>query len=254
MTPSPARNLLLASCLLSVCLAVARLVAAVLTGSGAVLADFIHAIAFATSQGLLLVALRRVELAHDRGRALGDLRFWSLVVPMLIYSLGAGVALNEGTTWLQAPRTLAELPLGLSILGAILAVQVGLALVIRRQVARATASERGVLRMLDVGAGAAVAGVCVTIAGLAAAHAFGTVESDALSAVTVGLIMGGAAALTALEMRRLLRDPSVGVAPPLGAGGNTHPEQSRAPAPAEAGTMAKGQPTRKPGKRKGRHG
>ena len=205
MPPSTSSNLLLASCLLNVALAAAKLVAAALTGSGAVLAEFIHSVAAATSQFLALIAMRRAVAGPGRPHSLADLRFWALVVPILIYSLGAGVALNEGTAWLQAPRVLSELPTGLLILTAILALQAVLTIAIWRHAPPAEPVGHPLFLTLRIENIAAVAGLSVALAGLAAAYVFGTVESDALSAVVVGLIMGGVAAMTALETRALLR-------------------------------------------------
>lgn len=209
MSPSTSSNLVLASCLLSVALAAAKLVAAAMTGSGAVLAEFIHSIAVATSQALLLIAMRRAAAAPEAKaapRALGELRFWALVVPMLVYSLGSGVALNEGTAWLQAPRVLTEVPSGLIILAVLLAVQAALAMAIQRRARESDTVHRTVYYALTTQSTAALAGLGATLSGLAAAYTFDTNESDALAAVTVGLIMGGVAAMMALAIRKVLQD------------------------------------------------
>jgi len=233
MPPSASSNLLLASCLLNVALAAAKLVAAALTGSGAVLAEFIHSVAAATSQFLALIAIRQAMAGPDRPYALADLRFWSLVAPILIYSLGAGVALNEGTAWLQAPRVLSELPTGLIILAVILALQAVLAVAIWRHADPADPVDRPLLLTLRIESIAAVAGPGAALAGLAAAYVFGTVESDALSAVVVGLIMGGVAAMTALETRSLLRGADA-AEPVLMHAAATGPADAEAAAPEPA--------------------
>lgn len=263
MPPSAPSNLLLASCLLNVALAAAKLVAAALTGSGAVLAEFIHSVAGATSQFLALIAMRQVTAGPDRPHALADLRFWSLVVPILIYSLGAGVALNEGTAWLQAPRVLSELPTGLAILTSILALQAVLAITIWRRPHPAEPADGPALLTLRIESAAAVAGLCAALAGLAAAHVFGTAESDALSAVVVGMIMGGVAAMTALETRTMLRRGEgaelaqtrmLAVRPADGEAGAPQPDQDRRPeAKARAASgPPKNHPPPRHGKRKRR--
>lgn len=217
MLPSGSNNLLLAAVLVNIAIAAAKLVAAAMTGSGAVLAEFIHSIAMTTSLALLLVAMRWADGGAPYSQIArpeeGELRFWCLVVPIMIYSLAAGVALNESMVWLQAPRRLTELPMGLAILSAVLAVQTVLALVIRRHIRLAGAVSNGVLQMLAVESLAAVAGIGTALAGLAAAYAFDTTESDALSALTVGLILGAVAAMTAVATRKHLKTADAAAAP-----------------------------------------
>ncbi|MGE0769355.1 MAG: cation transporter [Hyphomicrobiaceae bacterium] len=210
MPPSAPSNLVLAAFLLNAAFGGGKLVAAALTGSGALLAEFIHSIATATSMALILVAMRRPPRGRDPKAVRREWHFWSLVVPILIYSLGAGVALNEGTSWLQAPRVLSDLPTGLVTLSAMLALQAGLAIVIARQSHAVVPVDRIVHDTLVVTSMAAVAGIGATLAALAAAHVFGTAESDALAAVVVVLIMGAVAATMAIRTRALLATVTAG--------------------------------------------
>jgi divalent metal cation (Fe/Co/Zn/Cd) transporter len=208
MRPSGSSNFILVAFLLNAALAAAKLFVAAMTGSGAVRADFIHSVAAAMSQALLVVSMYRtahwVRRTHPDCAA-NELRFWAIVVPILLYSLGAGVALNEGTALLQAPFTLTELPNGLLILGLLLIPQIALAAIAwRRAEEAAPAAQDVALYTLTVESIAAVAGLGATVGGLGAAYAFGSSETDALAAVTVGLIMGAVAAVMALEARKLL--------------------------------------------------
>jgi hypothetical protein len=208
MLPSGTSNLLLTALLVSAAIAVAKLFTAAMTGSGAVLAEFVHSIATTTSLALLLIATRRAVGAFDapdKQRADGELHFWCLVAPILIYSLGAGVALSESIAWLQSPRQLAELPAGLAVLAAVLVAQTALAIVIRRHTHGAGDADRGLLQMLTGQSIAAVAGLGAALGGLAATYAFGTIESDAFAALTVGLVLGGVAAMMAAATRKHLR-------------------------------------------------
>lgn len=217
MSPSGPSNLILAAFLLNAAVAVAKLFVSALTGSGAVLAEFMHSIAMTTSVAILLVAMRRAMRTSEPRkppRAQGELHFWALVAPILIYSLGAGVALNEGATWLQTPRLLVDLPSGILTLGVLLLVQAGLAVIAWRRAEISDALSRVVVHTLAVQSFAAAASLGATVAGLGAVYAFGTIETDAFAAITVGLIMGAVAAMMALATRKLL----VGSAPAITTG------------------------------------
>ncbi|MEZ5815577.1 MAG: cation transporter [Hyphomicrobiaceae bacterium] len=200
-------NLVLTAFLLNAAIAVAKLVVAVLTGSGAVLAEFIHSIAATASQALLLVGLHRTarQARTDSDHlTLNELRFWALVVPILLYSLGAGVAINEGTTWLQAPRALADQHIGQGVLGVSFAIQIALAVVAARRMQANDFAADMALRALSLESRAGAIGLLAAMLGLAGAHAFAANEIDALAAISIGLIAGALAAQMALETRKLL--------------------------------------------------
>jgi divalent metal cation (Fe/Co/Zn/Cd) transporter len=255
MLPSGSSNLLLAAVLINTGVAAAKLIVAAMTGSGAVLAEFIHSIATTTSLALLLIAIRwatgaaNARAAHNSE---SELRFWCLVVPIMIYSLAAGVALNESMVWLQTPRQLTELPTGLAILAAALTVQTALALVIGRRIRIAGDADRDVLQMLEVESLAAVAGIGTALAGLAAAYAFGTVESDALAALTVGLILGGVAAMMAVATRKHLKDSDARGAPAASIGQAPPTIIARLETPPDGEPPRKNRPLQREGRRKRR--
>ena len=74
--------------------AATKLIAGAWTGGAATLAEAIHSLVHTGNQALLLYGLRRATSAHA-GATLGigrELYFWSFIVALLIFSLGAGVA------------------------------------------------------------------------------------------------------------------------------------------------------------------
>jgi hypothetical protein len=116
-------------------------------------------------------------------------------------------------------------------------VQTVLALVIRRRIRIDGNADRDVLQMLEVESLAAVAGIGTALAGLASAYAFDTIESDALAALMVALILGGVAAMMAVATRKHLKDadarsasaPSIDQAPPTAIGRLGTTLEGRAP-------------------------
>lgn len=80
-------------------IAVMKLVAGVLTGSAAMLAEAAHSIADSTTEGLLLAAVRQSQRPADRRHPFGYGKvrfFWSLIAAVSIFVTGAMFSIYEG--------------------------------------------------------------------------------------------------------------------------------------------------------------
>jgi cation diffusion facilitator family transporter len=80
-------------------IAVAKIVAAVVTGSASMAAEAAHSVADTFNELLLLAALRRSARPADRRHPLGygkDRYFWSLLVAVAIFGMGALFAFQRG--------------------------------------------------------------------------------------------------------------------------------------------------------------
>jgi cation diffusion facilitator family transporter len=76
-----------------------KMVAGLLTGSAAMLAEAAHSVADSTTQGLLLAALRQSERPADRRHPFGYGKvrfFWSLIAAVSIFVTGALFSVYEG--------------------------------------------------------------------------------------------------------------------------------------------------------------
>ncbi|HET8897433.1 MAG TPA: cation diffusion facilitator family transporter [Rhodanobacteraceae bacterium] len=88
---------------------VAKMVAAVITGSGAMLAEAIHSLADCGNQGLLLFGMRQAKRPPSDEHPLGwgkALYFWSFLVAILLFSVGGMFSLYEGLHKLSEPEPL----------------------------------------------------------------------------------------------------------------------------------------------------
>lgn len=98
---------------------VAKLAAALITGSGAMLAEAIHSLADSGNQILLLVGLKRSKRPPTPDYPLGcgkSIYFWSFVVALIMFSLGGMFSIYEGVHKLQQPEPLTNPWLAIGVL------------------------------------------------------------------------------------------------------------------------------------------
>lgn len=92
-------------------IAIAKTVAAVITGSGAMLAEAIHSYADCGNQGLLFLGLHRAKKGPSAEYPLGHgkaIFFWSFVVALILFSMGGLFSIYEGIHKLHAHEPLSS--------------------------------------------------------------------------------------------------------------------------------------------------
>ena len=80
-------------------IAITKTIAAVITGSGAMLAESIHSYADCGNQGLLFLGLRATKKKPDLDHPLGygkEIYFWSFIVALILFSMGGLFSIYEG--------------------------------------------------------------------------------------------------------------------------------------------------------------
>jgi cation diffusion facilitator family transporter len=80
-------------------IAITKTVAAIITGSGAMLAESIHSFADCGNQGLLFLGLKASTKEPDQEHPLGygkEIYFWSFVVAIILFSMGGLFSVYEG--------------------------------------------------------------------------------------------------------------------------------------------------------------
>ena len=80
-------------------IAITKTVAAVITGSGAMLAESIHSYADCGNQGLLFLGLKASKKKPDPEHPLGygkEIYFWSFLVALILFSMGGLFSIYEG--------------------------------------------------------------------------------------------------------------------------------------------------------------
>src|SRR5712671_1425641 len=96
---SSSRRVLYVAIAANIAIALSKYVAAAVTSSPAMLAEAFHSTADSCNEFLLLFGVRRSERPPDELHPFGhgkELYFWSLVVAIVIFGLGAGCSLDDG--------------------------------------------------------------------------------------------------------------------------------------------------------------
>src|SRR2546422_10884773 len=86
--------------------ALTKFAAAEVTGSSAMMSESVHPVADTGNELLLLYGLRRAARPPDADHPFGhgrELYFWSFVVALLVFALGAGVSIYEGVSHVRQP-------------------------------------------------------------------------------------------------------------------------------------------------------
>jgi cation diffusion facilitator family transporter len=198
-------------------IAASKFVAAAITGSSAMLTEGVHSVVDSTNQLLLMWGRHASKRPADTRHPFGygrELYFWSFVVAVLVFALGAGVSIYEGILHIAEPEP-AVSPL---IAYAVLLVAFILEGWSTVEAYRDFNNSRGKLswwqairRSKDPPAfivllenGAAMAGIIAAAIGLALSQLTGDPFYDGAASVVIGLILAITSCLLAYESKALL--------------------------------------------------
>jgi cation diffusion facilitator family transporter len=198
-------------------IAVVKFVAAFFTGSSSMLSEGIHSLVDTANEALLLLGISRSSRPPDKRHPFGygiELYFWSFVVAMLIFALGAGVSIYEGIQALQAGHEI-ESPIVAFVVLAAAFVFEGISWTVAYREFNTTRGERGffehfrkhkdpavfIVLMED---SAACIGVLIAAASFALSLWTGDTRYDAAGSIAIGVVLGITAYLLAHETKGLL--------------------------------------------------
>lgn len=225
-SPTASTRTLVIALLANLGIAASKFVAAGITSSSAMLTEGVHSLVDSTNQLLLMWGRRQAKKPPDRYHPFGygrELYFWSFVVAVLVFALGAGVSIYEGIIHLHYPHATVSPLVGYAVL-LVAFVLDGWSTVEAYREFKKTKGDVGwiaaIRRSKDPGAfivllenGAAMAGIVVAAIGLYLAQLTGDPFYDGAASIVIGLILGFTAFVLAYESKGLLigeaADPEV---------------------------------------------
>jgi cation diffusion facilitator family transporter len=198
-------------------IAVAKFVGFVFTGSSSMLAESVHSLADTSNQGLLLLGQKQSRRKATQEHPFGFGReryFYSFVVALLLFTLGAAFAVYEGIHKIEHPEPLTT-PL-IAVL--ILVVAIGLetysfVTAIRESrhikgsrswwgfIRQSRTPELPVVLLEDTGA---LVGLVFALAGVGLAVITGDPVWDGIGTLAIGVLLGVIAMILIVEMKSLL--------------------------------------------------
>jgi cation diffusion facilitator family transporter len=198
-------------------IAAAKFTAFLFTGASSLLAESIHSVADTGNQALLLLGGRKAKRAADELHPFGYGReryFWSFVVAIVLFLLGAVFAVYEGIHKIEHPEPLENPIWAYGVLGFAIVVE-GLSFrtavveanKVRRRatwprfIRNAKSPELPVVLLEDTGA---LAGLVIALAAVTTSEITGDPIWDGIGTLSIGVLLGIIAIVLVVEMKSLL--------------------------------------------------
>lgn len=202
-------------------IALAKFVAALYTGSGAMLAEAIHSLSDCTNQVFLLIGLKESKKPADEFHPMGYGRvvyFWAMMVALLLFFLGGAFSVMEGVNRFRHPESLSSPLVALLVLGISVALE-GFSLYGAMREIRKMSKGKSFFRWfretrqseLMVVAGediAALAGLALAFAAVVLTVVTGNPIWDACGSIAVGLLLMTVAIFITREVKAMITGES----------------------------------------------
>ncbi len=198
-------------------IAITKFIASVLTGSSAMMSEGIHSSVDTGNQLLLLLGLKKAKKPADKQFPFGhgkEIYFWSFIVAIMIFAVGAGISIYEGIHSLMDPHPVQNPMINYIVLGLAMIFE-GFALYFAWKEFNKARGERGyyeavrkeknpTLFVVLFEDSAAMLGLIVAFIGIALGQYTGLHIFDGIASIVIGLILGITAAWLAYETKGLL--------------------------------------------------
>lgn len=198
-------------------IALTKFVAAFFTGSSAMLSEGVHSVVDTGNGLLLLYGLKRASRPPDLSHPLGhgrELYFWSFIVALLVFALGAGISFYEGVRHLSHPEPVRNPMVNYVVLGLSFAFEAVTWWIAFKEFRR-TKGKLGWFQAVRVSKdpsvytvlfedSAALLGLAVAFFGILGAQLLDMPELDGVASIGISLILAATAIFLARESKGLL--------------------------------------------------
>jgi cation diffusion facilitator family transporter len=216
-TLNSTRKVLYAAIFANTAILIAKLLAAWMTRSSAMLAEAIHSLVDTGNGGLLLLGLKLSSRPADETHPFGygkELYFWTMIVALAVFALGGGASIYEGVTRILAPRELRHMAVTYAVL-LCSAVFEGYSLYVAvrefRKLNGSVSILQGIKRSKDPASftvlfedSTAVLGVCIALLSTLLVNQYGWRSFDGLASIVIGILLMSVAVLLGAKTKALL--------------------------------------------------
>jgi len=198
-------------------IAFSKFVAAAITGSSAMLTEGVHSVVDCTNQLLLMWGRHASKRAPDKLHPFGygrELYFWSFVVAVMVFALGAGVSIYEGILHITHPAPAVSPYIAYAVLLIAFLLEGWSTVEAYRDFSQSKGELswfQAIRRSKDPPAfiillenGAAMAGIIAAAVGLGLSQLTADPFYDGAASVVIGLILAVTSCLLAYESKALL--------------------------------------------------
>lgn len=217
MASNASTKVIIAALLGNAAIAITKFGAAFITGSSAMLSEGVHSLVDTGNQILLLYGIRRAKKPASAEFPFGhgkEIYFWSFVVAILIFAVGAGVSIYEGVRHVLHPTVITNPMINYIVLSISLILE-GAAWFFAFKEFKKVKGRFGFIQAVQRGKdpslfvvlfedSAAMLGLLVAMLGIWLAQITGNPVYDGMASIVIGLILGGTATWLAYETKSLL--------------------------------------------------
>jgi cation diffusion facilitator family transporter len=197
--------------------AITKAIAAAWTGSSAMLSEAIHSFVDTGNELLLLYGMHRSTQPPDPAHPLGhgrELYFWSFVVALLIFALGAAVSIYQGVLRVLRPEPINDPMVSYAVLAFALVFE-GISWIVSLRQFHAAKGDLGYYEALRRSKdppsfmvlfedSAALLGIVIAALGTFAASTLEQPVFDGIASILIGLVLGVTSLLLVRESKSLL--------------------------------------------------
>ena len=214
---SSSKKVIYAALIGNALIAVTKFVAAFLTRSSAMFSEGIHSVVDTGNQILLLFGLRQAQKPADERFPFGhgkEIYFWSFIVAILIFAVGAGISVYEGVKHVLHPQPIENPQINYVVLALAMVFEGGAWFFAWREF-RKVKGGHGYIQAVQRGKDpsmfvvlfedtAAMLGLIVAFLGVFLGQVTGSPYFDGGASVVIGIILGATAIWLAYETHGLL--------------------------------------------------
>ena len=217
MAESQSKVVVYAGLIGNLLVAVTKGVAAGWTGSSSMLSEAVHSLVDTGNEVLLLHGMHRASERPDETHPFGygrELYFWSFIVALLIFALGAGVSILQGIAHIRAPEEISDPVVNYVVLACAFVFE-GVSWTIALRKFREVKGDLGYVEafqrskdppsfMVLFEDSAALIGIVIAAIGTFASAQLGLLSMDGVASILIGVVLAVTSVLLARESKSLL--------------------------------------------------